>query len=83
MRMQLICILFLKQTYDRTIFTLILHLENIYLELLTRNADLDKYSYSRYGIVFDTCGSFSLPRSGFDKDVMISGTDNSSYLCAS
>lgn len=63
-------------------FELILHQENLYLELLTRNSHPDKCSYSRYGIAFDVCGSFSLPRSGFDKDAMIFGTDNSPYLCA-
>ena len=75
------CILFMKETYGHTMLAMILHQENLYLELLPRNADPDKYSYSGCGIAFDTCWSFSLPRSGFDKDTVIFGTDNSSYLC--
>ena len=75
------CILFMKETYGHTMLAMILHQENLYLELLPRNADPDKYSYSGCGIAFDTCGSFSLPHSGFDKDAVIFGTDNSSYLC--
>lgn len=27
---------------------------------LAENPDFDKYKYSRYGIVFDACGRFSL-----------------------
>ena len=30
---------------------------------LTKNADPDKYSYSVYGIGFDTCAEYSLPES--------------------
>ena len=32
---------------------------------LTKNADIDKYQYSVYGIGFDRRGSFSFPRDGF------------------
>ena len=28
---------------------------------LTKNADVDKYKYSGYGIGFDSCSEFSLP----------------------
>ena len=31
---------------------------------MTKNTDLDKYSYSGYGISFDIRGSFSLPMLG-------------------
>ena len=32
---------------------------------LTKNADIDKYGYSDYGIGFDRRGSFSFPSGGF------------------
>ena len=32
---------------------------------LTKNADIDKYRYSGYGIGFDRRGSFSFPGCGF------------------
>ena len=39
---------------------------------LVKNADIDKYKYSRYGIGFDTCGSFLLPNGcGFGKNGII------------
>ena len=42
----------------------------------TKNADLDKYSYSGYGIIFGTRGTFSLSEgSEFGKNVIIFGTD--------
>ena len=40
---------------------------------LTKNADIDKYHYSGYGIGFDRRGSFSLSSSGFGKTVIIFG----------
>ena len=46
---------------------------------LAKNAYLDIYNYSRHGIRFDACGSFSLPDgSGFGENVMIVGADKSS-----
>ena len=46
---------------------------------LTKNAGFDKYKYSRYGIGFVACGSFSLPDgSGFVKNLIIFGADMSS-----
>ena len=45
---------------------------------LTKNADIDKYKYSGYGIEFDSKGSFSDPSGGFGKNVIIFGADMSS-----
>ena len=45
---------------------------------LAKNADPDKYVYSRYGIVFDSPTEFSLPDGGVDKNVIIFGVDMSS-----
>ena len=39
---------------------------------LTKNADIDKYGYSAYGIGFDS-GSFSFPGSGFGQNLLILG----------
>ena len=45
---------------------------------LTKNADIDKYKYSGYGIGFDSKGSFSQPRGGYGRNVIIFGADMSS-----
>ena len=46
---------------------------------LTKNADFDKYSWSGYSIGFHARECFSLSdSSGFDKNVIIFGTDMSS-----
>ena len=45
---------------------------------LTKNADIDKYGYSRNGIGFDRRGSFSFPGGGFGQNVLIFGVDMSS-----
>ena len=45
---------------------------------LTKNADIDKYGYSGYGIGFDRRGSFSFPSGGFGQNVLIFGVDMSS-----
>ena len=45
---------------------------------LTKNADIDKYGYSGYGIGFDRKSSFSFPGSGFGQNVLIFGADMSS-----
>ena len=45
---------------------------------LTKNADIDKYGYSGYGIGFDRRSSFSFPGGGFGKNVRICGVDMSS-----
>ena len=47
---------------------------------LTKNADIDKYGYSGYGIGFDRRGSFSFPGGGFGQNVVIFGADMSSSI---
>ena len=42
---------------------------------LTKNADIDKYGYSGYGIGFDRKGSFSFPGGGYGQNVIIFGVD--------
>ena len=44
---------------------------------LTKNADIDKYVYSGYGIGFDRRGSFSFPGGGYGQNVPIFGVDMS------
>ena len=45
---------------------------------LTKNADIDKYRYSGYGIGFDRRSTFSFPGAGFGQNVLISGAGMSS-----
>ena len=45
---------------------------------LTKNADIEKYGYSGYGIGFDRRGSFSFPGGGFGENVITFGADMSS-----
>ena len=45
---------------------------------LTKNADIDKYIYSGYGIGFDRHGSFSFPGTRLGRNVIIFGVDMSS-----
>ena len=45
---------------------------------LTKNADIDKYKYSGYGIGFDRHGSFSSPGIGFEQHEIVFGVDMSS-----
>ena len=45
---------------------------------LTKNADIDKYGYSGYGIGFDRKGSFSFPGGRFGQKITIFGADMSS-----
>ena len=47
---------------------------------LTKNADLDKYKYSGYGIGFDSCSEYSLPYGNMGKIVIIFGADMSSSV---
>ena len=47
---------------------------------LTKNADIDKYGYSGYGIGFDRRGSFSFPGGGFGQNILIFGVDMSSSV---
>ena len=44
---------------------------------LTKNADIDKYGHSGYGIGFDRRGIFSFPSGGFGQNVLIFGIDMS------
>ena len=44
---------------------------------LTKNADIDKYGYSGYGIGFHRRGSFSFPGDGYGQNVLIFGVDMS------
>ena len=45
---------------------------------LTKNADIEKYGYSGFGIGFDRRSSFSFPGGGFGQNVLIFGVDMSS-----
>ena len=45
---------------------------------LTKNADIDKYRYSDYGIGFDRKGSVSFPGGGYRQNVIIFGADMNS-----
>ena len=45
---------------------------------MTKNADINKYGYSGYGIGFDRHGSFSFPGTGLGRNVRIFGVDMSS-----
>ena len=47
---------------------------------LTKNADIDKYGYSGYGIRFDGKSSFSLQVGGIGQNVIIFGVDMSSSV---
>ena len=44
---------------------------------LTKNAHIDKYGYSGYGIGSDRKSSFSFPGGGFGQNVLIFGVDMS------
>ena len=45
---------------------------------MTKNADIDKYKYSVYGIGFSRHGRFSFPGTGLGRNVIIFGVDMSS-----
>ena len=45
---------------------------------MTKNADIDSYGYSGYGIGFDRHESFSFPGTGLGRNVIIFGVDMSS-----
>ena len=47
---------------------------------LTKNADIDKYQYSGYGIGFDRKSCFSFPGDEFGQNVIILGVDMSSSV---
>ena len=50
----------------------------IFAVTLTKNADIEKYSYSGFGIGFDKISSFSFPGTGFGQNPLIFGVDMSS-----
>ena len=47
---------------------------------LTKNADIEKYKYSDYGIGFNRRSSFSFPSAGFGQNVLIFGADMSTSI---
>ena len=47
---------------------------------LTKNADIEKYKYSSYGIGFDRKSSFSFTGGGFGKNVLIFGADIRTFI---
>ena len=47
---------------------------------MTKNADIDKYGYSGYGIGFVRKSSFSFQNGGFGQNVIIFGVDTSSSV---
>ena len=47
---------------------------------LTKSIDPDKYSYSSFGIGFDTRGQYSLPDGSTVKNVIIFGVNMSSFV---
>ena len=47
---------------------------------LTKNANIDKYRYTGYGIGFDRRSSFSFPSGGFGQNIIIFGVDMNSSI---
>ena len=47
---------------------------------LTKNADIEKYKYSGYGIGFDRRSCLSFPSGGFGQNVLIFGADMSTSI---
>ena len=47
---------------------------------LTKNADIEKYGYSGFGIGFDRRSSFSFPGGEFGENILIFGVDMSSSV---
>ena len=45
---------------------------------LRKNADIEKYGYSGFGIGFDRRSSFTFPGGGFGQNILIFGVDMSS-----
>ena len=50
----------------------------IWSSTLTKNADIEKYKYSGYGIGFSRRSNFLFPSGGFGQNVLIFGADMSS-----
>ena len=49
---------------------------------LTKNDNSNKYSYSGYGIGFDSCSIFSIPNVDWGKNAVIFGIDMGSFVHA-
>ena len=47
---------------------------------LNKNADIENYKYSGYGIGFDRRSSFSFPSGGFGQNVLMFGADMSTSI---
>ena len=47
---------------------------------ITKNTDPNKYSYSGYGIEFDSCSLFSIPNFRWSKNTIIFGVDMTSSV---
>ena len=47
---------------------------------MTKNADIDKYGYSGYGIGIDRKGSFSFSSGGYGQNVIIFGVNMNSSI---
>ena len=55
------------------------HYKIVYFVLkITNSSDIDRYQYSRYGIGFDSKGTFSHPTGSFCQDTIIFGANMSS-----
>ena len=52
----------------------------IWCSYFTKNADIDKYRYSGYGIGFDSRSSFSFPGGGFGQNIIIFRVDMNSSI---
>ena len=52
----------------------------IWCSYLTKNADIEKYGYSGFGIGFDRRSSFSFPGGEFGENILIFGVDMSSSV---
>ena len=48
--------------------------------ILTKNADIDKYRYSGYGIEFDRRSSFLFPGGGFGQNIIFLREDMNSSI---
>ena len=51
----------------------------IWCSYFNKNADIEKYGYSGFGIGFNRRSSFSFPGGGFGQNVLIFGVDMSSF----
>ena len=68
----------LNKFYSKTTLTLVNCLFGVLS--LTKNADVDKYKYSGYGIGFDRGSVYLLPSGNFGRNAIIFGVDMSSSV---